>query len=147
MHVTYEFTGRASQENFRVAEEVANAMMLFETTALTSQVLQQAAVRLNRIHGDEWQEDDIRAYIDNCEFISSLSSLQIKELNAAVGEYQQSPTNPAGVSFSLDTSGGDAQPYKLLVDDCVEDSFSTYKLLLEAAMRLKQNYDFQDSMS
>lgn len=137
MHVTYEFTGRASQENFRVAEEVANAMMLFKTTMLTPEVLAQAACRLNKKTPDNWEEDDVRAYVRNCEFISSLTPQQRDELNDAVGAYACSETYPEGVSFRLDTSGGDSQPYKLLVDDWVQESYATYGLLLEAAKKWK----------
>lgn len=60
------------------------------------------------------------------------------ELNAAIGEYGCTDSNPCGVCFYFDS--GEEKPFRI-ADDHTSESFAAYEELLEAASNWKEAFD------
>lgn len=69
---------------------------------------------------------------------NALTAQQETELNAAIGKYRASGTNPCGVCFYFDET--EEKPYRI-ADDHASESFDTYEELLEAASDWKDAFD------
>jgi len=69
---------------------------------------------------------------------NALTAQQEAELNAAIGKYCTSDSNPCGVSFYFDE--GEEKPFRI-ADDQASESFETYDELLDAASDWKNAFD------
>lgn len=69
---------------------------------------------------------------------NTLTAQQESELNATIGKYRTSDSNPCGVSFYFDQ--GEEKPFRIS-DDQVSESFSTYDELLNATIDWKDSFD------
>jgi len=68
-----------------------------------------------------------------------LTDTKLADLNAAIGEYKTSDSNPCGVSFYFDE--GEEKPWRI-ADDGASDSFGSFGELLAAAKEWKEAFDF-----
>ncbi len=65
--ITWEFIGRASQQQFDVAQAVADAMVAMESPVVTPGVVKRACEQL----GDGWDPPSVYACIENCSFTTN----------------------------------------------------------------------------
>ena len=65
--ITWEFMGRASQQQFDVAQAVADAMVALGSAVVTSEVVNMACDSL----GDGWDPPSVYASIQNCSFTNN----------------------------------------------------------------------------